>query len=276
LSNGAADDFEFSTRPRRTLAAFGASLLLQTSVLAALYFTGRVGLQVVGVLPTPTESLNFDLTFLRQPGLGGGGGGGGNRMPEPPRKAEAQGQDRMTVPAALTPTFEAKREPPPLAQVIIPVQNLSQGLQDSLGVAQSPGPPTSRGPGSGLGVGAGDGDGIGPGRGPGLGPGSTRGTGGDDYGPGSGATDPIVTRRVDPKYTPEAMLAHLQGSVWVTCIVRPNGICTDARVTRAPDPPYGLDRAALEAVGQWRFVPGRKGNQPVSVPVSIQLDFSVR
>jgi TonB family protein len=277
LNDRADANFEFSMKPRRTLAAFSVSFLLQATILVALYFTGRAGLQAIGVLPTPEESLRVDLVYLQQPGPGGGGGGGGNRMPEPPKKAEAKGQDSITVPAAPTPTFEATVEHPPLAQVIIPVQNTSQGLQDSLGAVQPIGPfTTSRGPGSGDGAGSGRGPGIGPGVGPGLGPGRDGGMGGEVYGPGSGATDPVATLRVEPKYTSEAMLARVQGSVWITCIVRPNGICTDARVTRAPDPPYGLDRAALEAVGRWRFVPGRKGTQPVSVAVSIQLDFNVR
>jgi TonB family protein len=194
-------------------------------------------------------------------------------MPDPPKKAEGKGEDKMTVPVAPTPTLEAKVEPPPLAQVNIPVQNVSQGLENQLGAIVAIGPLTqSRGSGTGGGVGTGTGTGIGPGTGSGLGPGSGGGTGGGVYGPGSGASDPTIRVRVDPQYTPEAMLARIQGSVWVTCIVRPTGVCTDARVTRAPDPPYGLDRAALKVVEQWRFFPGKKGNEPVSVQVSIELE----
>jgi len=280
LNDRADANFEFSIKPQRSIAAFGASFVLQAGILLLLYFTGRMGLQAIGVLPKQDPWVMPDLVFLaNQPGPGGGGGGGGNKMPDPPKKAEAKGEDKITVPAAPAPTpvIEPKVEPPPLAQVNIPVQTVSQGLENQVGAIQPIGSLTqSRGSGSGGGVGTGTGTGIGPGTGSGLGPGSGGGTGGGVYGPGSGASDPTVSRRVDPQYTPEAMLARIQGSVWVTCIVRPNGICTDARVTRAPDPPYGLDRAALKAVEQWRFVPGRKGNEPVSVQVSIELEFSLR
>jgi len=269
--------FDFAVQPRRTVVAVGASFLLQASILVALYFTGRVGPQAIGVSGQTTQaSTRVDLVYLVRPGAGGGGGGGGNRTPDPPKRAEGKGRDTITVPVAPTPSVEAKVEPPPLARLDIPVQSTAQGLQDSLGAAQEIGPlTTSRGPGSGDGTGGGRGKGDGNGDGPGVGDGRRGGTG-DDYGPGSGATDPVVTVRVDPKYTPEAMLARVQGSVRVSCIVRPTGLCTDARVTRAPDPPYGLDRAALEAVGKWRFLPARKNNQPVSMTVSIELEFSVR
>jgi len=199
-------------------------------------------------------------------------------MPDPPKKAEAKGQDKITVPAAPTPSPEPpKIDPPQLAQVTIPVQNMSQGLENQLGAIQAPGALTqSRGPGSGGGVGTGTGTGIGPGTGSGLGPGSGGGTGGGVYAPGSGVTNPVPIVSPDPQYTPEAMLARIQGTVWVECIVRPNGQCTDARVIRAPDPAHGLDGAALRAVEKWRFRPGKRNGEDVSVRVSIELDFSLR
>jgi len=271
-------NFEFAIKPQRSIAAFAASFLLQAGVLLGLYFTGRAGLQAIGVLPKQDPWVMPDLVFLaNQPGPGGGGGGGGNKMPDPPRKAEAKGEQKMTVPAAPTPTLEAKVEPPPLAQVTIPVQNMSQGLETQLGAIQAVGPPTlSRGPGSGGGVGTGTGTGIGPGTGSGLGPGSGGGMGGGVYQPGNGVTNPVPINSPDPQYTPEAMLARIQGTVWVECIVRPNGQCTDARVIRAPDPAHGLDGAALKAVEKWRFKPGMRGTEAVSVRVSIELDFSLR
>ena len=35
----------------------------------------------------------------------------------------------------------------------------------------------------------------------------------------------------------------------------------------------GLDEKAIEAVRQWRFVPGRNKNQPVKVVATIEVNF---
>ena len=275
LNDRADADFAFSMKPRRTLAAFSVSSLLQAAILVALYFTGRVGLEVIGVLPTPESRCMSIWSTCSSPAPVAAAGVVATECRS--RRGAPKPKGRViTVPAALTPTFEAKVEQPPLAQVTIPIQSMSQGLQDSLGAVQPIGPfTTSRGPGSG--------DGAGSGRGPGIGRGDwSRARSRKGRGTGDGVDDRVaarqshVTVRVAPKTTTEAMVAMYRDRCGWPCIVRPNGTCTDARVTRAPDPPYGLDRAALEAVGRWRFVPGKKGTQSVSVPVSIQLDFSVR
>ena len=44
-----------------------------------------------------------DIVWLAVPGPGGGGGGGGNKMPDPPRKAELPGKEKITVPVAEKP-----------------------------------------------------------------------------------------------------------------------------------------------------------------------------
>ena len=44
-----------------------------------------------------------DIVWLAVPGPGGGGGGGGNKAPEPPRKAELPGKDKITVPVEKAP-----------------------------------------------------------------------------------------------------------------------------------------------------------------------------
>jgi outer membrane biosynthesis protein TonB len=45
-------------------------------------------------------------------------------------------------------------------------------------------------------------------------------------------------------------------------------------VTRSLDP--GLDDEAIAATREWRFEPGRVGNTPVDVLVTVLLDFNVR
>ncbi len=59
------------------------------------------------------DSLNDRIIWLATPGPGGGGGGGGNKSPEPPRKAELPGKDKITVPVVKAPTFEKPVDKPP-------------------------------------------------------------------------------------------------------------------------------------------------------------------
>jgi hypothetical protein len=49
---------------------------------------------------------------LSQPGPGGGGGGG-NKMPDPPKKAELKGEQKISVPTPPEPKPEPPKEEPP-------------------------------------------------------------------------------------------------------------------------------------------------------------------
>ena len=64
---------------------------------------------------------------------------------------------------------------------------------------------------------------------------------------GPGVTTPIVIQQVKPQYTADAMRAKVQGSVWLECVVMPDGTVGDVRVTRSLDPMFGLDQEAIAA-----------------------------
>ncbi len=134
---------------------------------------------------------------------------------------------------------------------------------------------TSIGPGSGGGVGTGSGTGTGSGRGPGFGPGSGGGTGGGIYRAGGAVSAPRVIREVKAKYTREALLNRIQGTVVLEAIVTGDGCTSQIRIVRSLDA-GGLDEEAVAAVAQWRFEPGRLGATPVDVLVTIELDFFIR
>ena len=136
--------------------------------------------------------------------------------------------------------------------------------------------PNSMGMGTGPGGGGGNGSGIGPGSGSGLGPGSGGGTGGGVYDVGNGVTEPKLIREVKPQYTADAMRAKVQGEVELEAVVNPDGSVDRIRVTRSLDRTFGLDQKAIEAVRQWRFMPGMRQGQPVAVRVSVVLDFTLR
>ena len=88
-----------------------------------------------------------------------------------------------------------------------------------------------------------------------------------------GIIPPRVTQQSDPKYTPEAMRAKIQGLVEMRVVVGRDGTVKDVRVTKSLDPDLGLDREAIRTVTQWKFTPGTLNGQPVSTFVTIKMEF---
>ena len=50
----------------------------------------------------------------------------------------------------------------------------------------------------------------------------------------------------------------------------------DITVTKSLDTVFGLDEEAIRAAQQWRFAPGTRFGEPVSVLVSIEMSFSTK
>ena len=247
--------------------AFGVSM----GVHIALLLTVLVVLSRVPEITAPIKSMDLtDIVWLDQPGPGGGGGGG-NKMPDPPRRAELPGKEKITVPAAKPPKID-KPAPPkevaPQPQMTIPALTAAAGITEMPGALS--GLPAAPSTGSGTGTGAG------PGTGSGLGPGSGAGFGGGVYRPGSGIVSPRVAHEVKPAYTADAMRAKIQGTVWIEAVVLPDGSVGNVQITRSLDPTFGLDQEAIKAVKRWRFFPGTRQGQPVPVLVEIELTFTLR
>ena len=85
-----------------------------------------------------------------------------------------------------------------------------------------------------------------------------------------------MLQEVKPNYTADAMRAKVQGSVWLECIVMPDGTVGNISVTRSLDSVFGLDQEAIKAARQWKFVPGMKEGEPVPVLITIELTFTLR
>ena len=218
------------------------------------------------------------MVFLQLPGPGGGGGGGGNRQQRPPSRAQAIGRDRLTIPVAkpVVVSEQPKDVTPPPQQVVLDAKPLASGTTLLAGLPDAPASlPFSQGPGFGGGVGDGKGSGVGAGTGPGVGPGSGGGFGGGAYRLGNGVVPPTLLKEVKPKYTAEGLRLKIQGTVVLEVVVSREGIPLAIRVTRSLDS-GGLDQEAITAVREWRFTPGRIGDTPVDVLVTILLDFNVR
>lgn len=253
---------------------FGNAFGLSFGTHLGIFF---FGLFVASRLPliAPPSELPFNqkpnMIFLDIPGPGGGGGGG-NKKPDPPRKAELPGREKITVPAAKPPKIDnplpPKDEPKVQPQLNIPVVAAAAGIQEMPGALS--GLPATPSTGSGTGTGSG------PGTGSGLGPGSGGGTGGGVYRPGSGIVSPKILVEVKPSYTADAMRAKIQGTVWLEAVVMPDGSVGNVQITRSLDPTFGLDQEAIRTVKRWRFIPGTRQGQPVAVLVEIEMTFTLR
>jgi periplasmic protein TonB len=229
--------------------------------------------------PAAQVEVPREIVWIAMEGPGGGGGGGGNRMPDPPRKAELPGQEKITVPVTKPPKLESpeppKDIPEPVQQMNIPAVTASAGVQELPGALTGL-PSTALGTGTGGGAGTGTGTGIGAGKGSGLGDGEGGGTGGGFYRPGNGVLPPKLLVEVKPSYTAEAMRAKIQGVVTLEAVVNPDGSVGNVSVIRSLDQTFGLDEEAKRTVRRWRFAPGTRFGQPVPVLVEIEMTFTLR
>ena len=273
--------FLFEQR-KRLPGAMGASMAVHAvAIVAVLLLIRYAPATVASVSIMMAHPLDPNVIWLNEPGPGGGGGGGGNKMPDPPRKAEAPGKDKLTVPVQKPTNLDkpvTEDVPKPEQQLTIPAKALTSGDQTLPGVLEgtSASNTLSQGPGSGGGAGTGTGTGIGPGQGSGLGPGSGGGFGGGAYRPGSGIDNPVLIREVKPLYTPDALRAKIQGVVMLEAVVLPDGSVGDVQIVRSLDPVFGLDQEAIKAARQWRFIPSKRQGLPVPVVVTIELTFTLR
>jgi periplasmic protein TonB len=264
------EEYSFGFESAKSKVGAGTSVATHIAMVAVVILIIRFAPQVLP--PEITAPLDINMAvFLPDPGPGGGGGGGGDKKPEPPRKAEVEKKkDPISVPVqnAPDPTPEQPKEPPPL-EPLVPFVPMSAAEVTLPGVVSQSA--TNVG-----GAGSGPGTGAGSGQGSGMGPGYGGGFGGGAYRPGSGVTLPTVLREVKPAYTADAMRAKVQGSVWLECIVMPDGTVGEVKVTRSLDPIFGLDQEAIKAAKMWRFRPGMRQGEPVPVIITIELTFTLR
>ena len=90
-------------------------------------------------------------------------------------------------------------------------------------------------------------------------------------------TAPVVKRRVEPEF-PESARGAMGGGTNVLVILR--SVITREGCVRAVDllvqSPYPeLNVAALKALAQWTFEPGRLRGEPVDVVFNLTVNFRV-
>lgn len=256
-----ADDRKMGRAMSASLGLHGGAVLLIAMMLAW---------RPAPPPPTFTPIEKYDLTFVQVEGPGGGGGGGGNNSPEPPAKLEMKAE--VPKPKAVEiPKVDVP--PPPPAPLQAPVQTSAALMVPTSGVITGLSAAPALGTGTGGGGGTGKGTGTGAGTGSGIGEGTGGGFGGGAYRPGTGAENPVIIRRVDPKYTPEAMRAKIQGIVELEAVVGVNGTITELRIHKSLDRGFGLDQEAMKVAREWLFRPARFQGKPVPMVVIIQMEF---
>jgi len=156
----------------------------------------------------------------------------------------------------------------PLAMTVA-VSYASDGTTAQAGGIVSGLLPDGVGNGIGGGVGQGAGSGVGSGVGGGVGGGVGPGVAGGVVG-GIGAPRKIL--HVASIYPEEARAAGVQGVVVLEVDLDENGLVTKTRVLRSVP---GLDQAAMDAVGQWRYAPKLLNGSPVPVTITVTINFAL-
>ncbi|MEO6264247.1 MAG: TonB family protein [Luteimonas sp.] len=86
--------------------------------------------------------------------------------------------------------------------------------------------------------------------------------------------DPTPIARVQPAYPPEALRVREEGSVLVRATIDAGGAPTNVEIARRSGS-RELDRAALDAVRQWRFQPAIKSGKAVTATVEVPIEFKL-
>jgi protein TonB len=252
-------DLEAKPQPRRRWIslpiAVGLHLVGLTTFALASYWS-------IAEVPEPPTNVVF-VSLAPLPALPAGGGG------RPPEKQPVVKEPAPPPPTQgpVQPTDDTvpKDVPPPATDAPIDVFTPgSTGDTDGPGVFDGPGcPDCPVGPGFGPGTG-----------GPGVGPGGGGGGGDQPMTITVGMTRPVIVHSVQPRYTELARRAGIQGTVIVEAVIDQKGQVTNVRVLRGL--PMGLDRAAVEAIQQWRFKPALLDDRPVKVFFTLTVNFSIQ
>jgi TonB family protein len=89
--------------------------------------------------------------------------------------------------------------------------------------------------------------------------------------PAEDLSQPMATRKVDPKYPLQLMRENVAGTVILYAIIHADGTVGSVRVLRGVDD--RIDQFASQAVTQWQFQPATKNGSPVDVEATFQIPF---
>jgi TonB family protein len=84
-------------------------------------------------------------------------------------------------------------------------------------------------------------------------------------------SQPMATRKVDPKYPIQLMRENVAGTVILYAVIHADGTVGNVRILRGVDD--RIDQYASQAVAQWQFQPATKNGAPVDVEATFQIPF---
>ena len=90
---------------------------------------------------------------------------------------------------------------------------------------------------------------------------------------GGSISEPKKLKHVPPVYPDIAQANRVQGVVIIEAVIDPAGYVSYAKVLRSVDL---LDQAAVDAVRQWEFTPTLLNGVPVSVIMTVTVNFSLK
>jgi TonB family protein len=88
---------------------------------------------------------------------------------------------------------------------------------------------------------------------------------------GTCAVPPRTLSKINPVYPEKARQSRAQGTVVLNLVVRTDGTATNVRAVSGPSDE--LNRAAIDAVTQWKFDPATYEGKPVDVEMTVQVNF---
>lgn len=91
---------------------------------------------------------------------------------------------------------------------------------------------------------------------------------------GNGVSAPKAVYDPEPQYSQPALEAKEQGTCVLTLIVDSSGSVKNIQISKPIG--YGLDEQAVSTVGTWKFEPGRRNGEPVSIYASVEIVFHMR
>jgi protein TonB len=88
----------------------------------------------------------------------------------------------------------------------------------------------------------------------------------------AGVAAGMLISRPNPSYPPEAIAAHIQGTVVLHAVISEAG--TVENLTVISGPPM-LTAPAIDAVSQWRYRPYLLNGEPTAVDTTINVNFAL-
>lgn len=89
-----------------------------------------------------------------------------------------------------------------------------------------------------------------------------------------GMKEPVLLNRVEPEYPRLALHTRIQGTVVLEAVITKTGSVEQVKTLRADH--VVLERAAIDAVLQWKYQPATLNNRPVKVYFTVTVIFHLK